>query len=194
MMGKSASGKDAIYKRLLEREELNLVRVISYTTRPIRKKETPGVEYNFCTEDEERSYEKQGRIIERREYMTRLGRWAYFLVDDGQIDLSSDKRYIIIGTLDSYKNLKNFYGDENVIPIYIEADDYVRLLRAIRREHKQQEPKYEEVCRRFLADCEDFSEDNLIDAGLKPDNIFENHDEIEEAVSKVASYIVQAGR
>ena len=35
-----------------------------------------------------------------------------------------------------------------------------RLKRAIRREEQQKVPKYEEMCRRFLADAEDFSEEN----------------------------------
>ncbi|NLP15475.1 MAG: guanylate kinase, partial [Clostridiales bacterium] len=45
VIGKSATGKDTIYKKLLEHEELGLRSVIMYTTRPIRKSETDGVEY-----------------------------------------------------------------------------------------------------------------------------------------------------
>ena len=46
VMGKSASGKDTIYKRLVkELPELGTVRM--YTTRPIRDGETNGVEYIF---------------------------------------------------------------------------------------------------------------------------------------------------
>ncbi|MDI9488375.1 MAG: guanylate kinase, partial [Bacillota bacterium] len=36
IMGKSASGKDTIYKKLLEHKQLNLKNVVTYTTRPIR--------------------------------------------------------------------------------------------------------------------------------------------------------------
>ena len=46
VMGKSASGKDTIYKQLHARmPELKTVRM--YTTRPIRDGETDGVEYFF---------------------------------------------------------------------------------------------------------------------------------------------------
>ena len=43
VMGKSASGKDTIYKKLLERFP-GLKTVVTYTTRPIRDGETEGVE------------------------------------------------------------------------------------------------------------------------------------------------------
>ena len=44
VMGKSASGKDTIYKRLVKKmPELGTVRM--YTTRPIRDGETNGVEF-----------------------------------------------------------------------------------------------------------------------------------------------------
>lgn len=46
-MGKSSTGKDTIYKRLLEDQELGLQRIVPYTTRPIREGEQEGVEYHF---------------------------------------------------------------------------------------------------------------------------------------------------
>ena len=36
LMGKSSSGKDTVYKRLLKDHSLHLKKVIPYTTRPIR--------------------------------------------------------------------------------------------------------------------------------------------------------------
>ena len=48
MMGKSSTGKDTLYKRILANEELHLNTVIPYTTRPIREGEKEGVEYYFC--------------------------------------------------------------------------------------------------------------------------------------------------
>ena len=50
--------------------------------------------------------------------------------------------------------------------MYIEIDDGVRLQRALNRERSQKEPKYEEMCRRFLADCQDFSEEKIREAGI----------------------------
>ncbi len=186
LMGKSASGKDTIFKHLLERKELGLRNIVSYTTRPIRKKEKDGVEYHFCNEDDEAAFERSGKMIEKRIYDTKLGRWAYFTVDDGQVDLETSN-YLVIGTLASYEKIAVYYNKDNVIPIYIEAEDFVRLERAIRREKKQASPKYEEVCRRFLADAADFAPEKLKAAGV--DHIFTNHDDILDAVDEIAAFI-----
>ena len=74
VMGKSASGKDTIYKIL--RERLPQIRtVVPYTTRPIRAGERDGVEYYFVTGKRLADLEKQGKIIEKRTYQTIYGRW-----------------------------------------------------------------------------------------------------------------------
>ena len=165
IMGKSSSGKDTIYRRLLEDKELELRNIILYTTRPMRKGEQPGREYYFVKEETFREYEKLGKIIEARTYQTVYGPWIYFTADDGQIELEK-KNYLGIGTLESYIYMKEYFGEENLCPLYIEVEDGERLKRAIRREELQPEPKYAEMCRRFLADEEDFSEENLKKAGI----------------------------
>ena len=43
MMGKSSSGKDTLYKLILENEKLQLSNIVPYTTRPIRAGEQDGV-------------------------------------------------------------------------------------------------------------------------------------------------------
>lgn len=88
VIGKSSTGKDSIYKRLLQREDLQLKKIVPYTTRPIREKEVEGVEYHFVTEEKRLELEAAGKIIEGRSYDTIYGRWDYFTVDDGQIDLA----------------------------------------------------------------------------------------------------------
>lgn len=165
IMGKSSSGKDTIYGRLLEDKGLDLCNIVLYTTRPMRQGEQPGREYYFVKEESFREFQDQGKIIEARTYQTVYGPWIYFTADDGQIRLEK-KNYLGIGTLESYMNMKKYYGEENVFPLYIEVEDGERLKRAIRREELQPEPKYAEMCRRFLADEEDFSEENLKKAGI----------------------------
>ena len=59
-------------------------------------------------------------------------------------------------------------------------------MRAIAREQKQEVPKYEEMCRRFLADSADFSEEKLAEAGVT--YRFCN-DDFEETVRNVMAYI-----
>jgi guanylate kinase len=165
VLGKSATGKDTVYKKLLEMEELQLRTAVTYTTRPIRKSEEEGVEYRFVNEDTLEMLKKQNKIIEHRSYNTVHGVWHYFTVNDGQINLE-EADYLMIGTLESYTQIREYFGKDKVIPIYLEVEDGTRLIRAIKREQKQEEPKYAEICRRYLADEEDFSEDNLVKYGI----------------------------
>ena len=187
IMGKSASGKDKIYKNLIEDESLKLNTVILYTTRPMRAGETDGVEYFFVNDETAVKMQESGRIVELREYNTVYGVWKYFTADDGQIDLKNGN-YLGIGTLESFQKMKCYYGKESVIPVYIEVEDGLRLTRAIHREQKQDNPHYEEMCRRFLADSEDFSEENIAKAGIT--RRFSNNGELEDCISEVKSAIL----
>lgn len=185
VMGKSATGKDTIYQRLLQENKWNLKRIIPYTTRPIREGEEEGREYHFCTEEDVQRLEAEGRIVELRAYDTVYGIWKYFTVDDGNIQLEKEN-YLLIGTLEAYTKIRDYFGADQVLPIYIEVEDGERLLRAITREKSQDVPKYEEMCRRFLADAKDFSEENLKLAGIE--KRFENR-ELSETIACVESYI-----
>ena len=164
MMGKSSSGKDTLYKEVLKALP-KLKTLVLYTTRPIREGEQEGVEYHFVTDEELERFEKAGKIIEERTYDTVYGAWKYATIEDGQINLAAYD-YLVIGTLESYAGMKKCYGAENLVPIYIEVEDGERLSRALSRERQQEQPKYEEMCRRFLADQKDFSEENLEEAGI----------------------------
>ncbi len=62
LMGKSATGKDTIFKRLSEDDNLRLKKVIIYTTRPIRLGETQGKEYFFVSEEEEKELSQKGKL------------------------------------------------------------------------------------------------------------------------------------
>lgn len=173
LMGKSSTGKDTVYKRLRE-SSLEFKNVVIYTTRPMRQGETEGVEYHFVSEETRDNYCQTGKVIERRDYNTVYGMWSYFTVDDGQIDVAGDSKYLVIGTLESYEKFVDYYGKEIVVPIYIEVDDRTRIHRAIEREDMQEIPKYSEMCRRFLADEKDFSEELLVKCGI--DRRFANYD------------------
>lgn len=165
LLGKSSSGKDTLFKMLLEESGLSLKTIVPYTTRPIRVGEQEGVEYHFVTEETQKKLEAEGKIIELRAYDTICGVWKYFTVDDGQIDLATDN-YLVIGTLKSYVKMRDYFGAEKLVPLYVEVEDGERLLRALTRERAQKEPNYAELCRRFLADSVDFSAERLKAAGI----------------------------
>ena len=187
VMGKSSSGKDSIYHQIMESGELVLKPIIPYTTRPIRDGEQDGREYHFCTEETVQKFQAAGRIIELRAYNTVYGVWKYFTVDDERIDLAHND-YLYIVTLEGYTKIRGYFGKSRVVPIYIEVEDGERLMRAIAREQTQEVPKYEEMCRRFLADSADFSEEKLAEAGVT--DRFCN-DDFEETVCNVTTYIAE---
>ena len=166
VMGKSATGKDTIYKELLNRFP-NLKTIVPYTTRPIREGEREGVEYHFRTISEMECLKESGKMIELRVYQTIAGPWYYFTMDDGQFDLNGVQDYLMIGTLESYEKMLQYFGSGHLVPLYIEIPDGVRLKRAADREAAQKKPNFREVCRRYLADEDDFAEEHLIRLGLK---------------------------
>lgn len=185
LMGKSSTGKDTIYRELVKNKELNLKVIVSYTTRPVRDGEVQGKQYFFVDEEKFQNLKNDGRVVEDRVYHTCHGLWRYFTVDDGRINLEKED-YIIIGTLESYIKSREYFGEDKLVPILIELDDGERIQRALDRERRQDNPKYEEMCRRFLADSVDFSEENIEKSG----NIkrFYN-DNLEKCILEITSYI-----
>lgn len=185
LMGKSATGKDTVFKRLIGMKELALKTVVGYTTRPLRRGESDGREYFFVEEEKWRSLQQENKVIESRTYHAVAGDWHYFTVDDGQINLDGQD-YLFISTLSGFEQLRRYYGEEKVLPIYIEVEDDQRLWRSVCREKRQARPNFDEVCRRFLADQQDFSEENIRNAGIKKRYRNEN---LEECVKHIAQDI-----
>lgn len=188
VMGKSSSGKDTLFKELIKAsEDLNCTPYVPYTTRPMREGEENGVDYFFVNEDEFNSLIFENKMIEHRCYNTVHGIWKYGTVNDKQFE--TDSNILIILTLEGYNSLLNakIVSQTNIIPIYIEVEDGERLSRALSRERAQKQSKYKELCRRFIADSEDFSEDNL-----KKSNIiirFQN-DNFENCLKSIKDYIL----
>ena len=185
LMGKSSSGKDTIYKKLLAQNEVVLQAIVPYTTRPIRAGEREGVEDHFTDEAGFQELCSWGNVIEDRTYHTCLGMWRYFTVADDAVDLLHND-YVMIGTLEAYTKLQRFYGEEKVLAVMIDLDDGERLQRALDRERAQDDPKYEEMCRRFLADAEDFSGEKLKGAGI--DRTFHN-DKVDRCLNEILIYL-----
>ena len=173
-MGKSASGKDHIYENLIQETALDLKPFVLYTTRPIRIGEQDGREYFFVDEKRLSELREAGKIIEERMYSTVQGPWYYFTADDGQIDLAKHD-YLGIGTLESYLKLKAYFGEQAMVPLYVEVDDGLRLSRALERESKQTEPKY--------------AEKKIAEAGIV--RRFSNNSTPEDCFSEIQNFVEQ---
>ena len=167
VMGKSATGKDTLYAKILKTHP-ELAPVIPYTTRPIREGERDGEEYHFVDIDTMQRMKSEKRIIESRCYHTVKGDWYYFTAADEQLEGRKD--HIMITTL--------------------EVADVTRIERAIGREKKEDKPCIAEVCRRYLADDEDFSEDKL-----KNDGIIRRvtNEDLDEAMAQIGSLLLTKG-
>ncbi len=185
VIGKSASGKDKIYHELQNAKNLNLEPLVLYTTRPMRAGEENGREYWFTDILHMQKLLDEGKIIESRVYDTVFGKWYYFTADEGQIDPGQD--YLGIGTIESFVQLKAYFGEDRVLPVYIECEDRTRLIRAIERESSQERPAYKEVCRRYLADEEDFSEEKIADAKITVR--FDNSRNLSDCIREITEYI-----
>lgn len=188
LMGKSASGKDHIYQAVLGDPALRekLKPLVICTTRPMRQGEKNGREYWFTDEKILQELRAEGKVIEERCYQTVSGPWHYFTADDGHIN-PAGQNYLGIGTLESYVRLKKYFGDRTMVPLLIESDDGIRLERSLRREQKQKVPQYGEMCRRFLADAADFSEEKIKEAGIR--RRFQNNGALDDCIREVAAFI-----
>ena len=144
IFGQAGSGKDFAVKELLQTAfgQENLSRVVSYTTRPMRKGEQAGVNYHFLPTAAQ-FFSKD--LIEHSEFRN----WFYGSAID---NLSLDK--INVGVYD-IRRIQQILKHENIIcyPIYIKATDKNRLIRQLERE---QNPDCDEIVRRYIADKKDF--------------------------------------
>lgn len=183
IMGPSSSGKDTIFKKI-KKLFPELKEITLYTNRPIRENEKDGIDYNFVSLDKLKEMEKNNEILEKREYNTVHGLWVYATAKTN-IDLENNN-YIGINTLAGYESLKEYYQD-NIIPIYIYVEDGIRLTRALEREKLEDNPKYAEMCRRYLADNNDFNIDRLLD--LEIDKIYDNSKDIETCINEISNTI-----
>ena len=167
-------------------EELQLRRVVPYTTRPIRSGETEGESYFFCSEERVAEFEREGKIIELRAYDTMYGVWKYFTADDGQIVLA-ESDYLMIGTLEAYEQIRAYFGAEHVCPIYVEVDDGVRLQRALERGTVTGAPKSMRKCVADFWQTSRIFQRKILKKGRDTKH-FLNKD-LDQVTQEIASYI-----
>lgn len=185
LMGKSASGKDTLYGKVfeaLDRDGANIKPLLTYTTRPQRLHEKNGDGYFFISLESLTSFDAEGVVIEQRDYETEYGKWSYATIDDGQ--LHGDNDYLIIGTPEMEKSFEHYFSPEQVVPMLVFVDDGVRLARALSREMEQGNPKYDEMCRRYLSDKHDFEEIDADETVAR----FENND-FDKCAREIVTFI-----
>lgn len=146
LLGKSGAGKSSLAKAISK--HLNIREIVSTTSRPKREGEVDGKDYYY------KSYEEMEEIAINDGFVeyTCYNNW-YYGVEKSEIDNISGNCIVVVEP-NGYKQFKNAYGSR-VIPIYIQTSDKERLLRSL---HREENPNCKEICRRLLADTEDFRE------------------------------------
>jgi guanylate kinase len=163
IIGASATGKTTI-ERILEKQGLE--RIISYTSRPMRKNEISDIDYHFISDTE---------FLEKLEYNffaehTSYRGWHYGISKN---DCANNKVAVVEPV--GFRRLKKIEG-LNIRSFYIKTDDRTRMIRMLKRGDD-----IAEAIRRMYSDQGSFNgiEDEV-------DYIIENPDgKLDEAVQQI---------
>lgn len=132
LLGKSAAGKDYILNYLKEKYNFNCI--VSHTTRPIRINEVNGRDYYFTDTKCFSQMLANNEFVETREYTTCLNNkqdiW-YYGIAKKEFDNKIHKICVVDTT--GQKEIIKYYGQENIISIYIDVEDKLREQRAKNR-------------------------------------------------------------
>ena len=142
--GMSAAGKDTFLNHLSNNFDLN--KILLTTSRPPREKEIDDVDYLF---------KKKKDILREDNFLWPIdyNNWIYAIAKES---IKNDK--INVGIFNLYWMKKLFEDNDehfDLMAIEVSASDKDRLMRSLRREKN---PDCDEICRRFLADKQDFND------------------------------------
>lgn len=174
IFGKTASGKSRVVDELVKR---GFKKIVTTTTRPARKSEVDGVDYNFISEEEFEQLINTRYFAEWKKYDTVEGVWYYGSPLD---EISrADNKSIVILTPDGYRDIKDELDDHIAIYIYVNN-------KTIRSRLSKRGDKKEEADRRIKQDNNDFK-----DAEFLADRIFYNNEDkdIGDLVDEICKYL-----
>lgn len=146
LFGESGAGKDTIQHWLEWYLKDAIHGIVSYTTRPQRSYEVEGRDYYFISKDKFFEQLNDNKILEH----TCFNDWYYGTSIN---ELQKDKINIGVFNPQGVRSLLSHSDTIDVLPVWIKTKNKQRLLRSLKREIY---PDCTEICRRFLADQEDF--------------------------------------
>lgn len=159
--GYTGTGKDSIFKIM---KGMGFQPIISDATRYPRWYEQDGIDYNFISDDEYETRKATGYYIETTEFPVKTGVAPKDIAKYGtpkNTEFTLDK--VIVVNPDGISQLDAIM--DNVIVVYVVANDYV-----IRERLKTRGDKPEEIERRLSADKKDFE-----GMGTRADYLFFNN-------------------
>ena len=185
LLGYMGVGKDTILKQVLKDMD-DVKPIISTTTRPMRKGETEGVEYYFI--DDTEFFRRGTDFVEQRVYHTKVkengvekdATWRYGIE---RAELEKDDYLIVIVDSVGYKELKNYVGNNKIVPIFISAPQEELKARALARGDLEAE-----VDRRLKDDYERFMDFRVRTVYHEVKN---GEGRLEEAIKEVENIITK---
>ena len=174
IVGKTCSGKDTIVRELIK---LGYKRIVTYTSRPMRKNEIDCVTYHFISEDDFLNKVDTNFFLEYKLYDTKYGTWYYgSACEDYE---KTDEKTVVILTPVGYRDLLQKTNCSHKV-FYIYANN-----NTIRNRLKKRGDSKEEAERRLAGDNEDFK-------GIEKEvtRIIYNNDgtNIDSVVEKIIKY------
>lgn len=158
ILGKSGSGKDFLMRKLVEK---GLKPCLKWTTRPARKFEKQGVNYNFVSDDEFTTAINENKFLAYQEFLvTPEGKspekWYYGITQD---DFNNSQ--VLIMTPAEFKEVSPEQRKKCFV-VYLDIDRDVRESRLFKRDDKN-----DSIKRRLDADEEDFKDLNDYDLKIR---------------------------
>ena len=176
LTGKSGSGKSTILKEFTQNYFPRIFPIIQATTRPRRFPSESG--YSFYDNGEWDKLEEQGAFLET----TVFNNWHYGTLISS-LALGSDNWNIGIFSPSAIEQLRISPKVDKLEVFEIYADAKIRMERNLNREKT---PNVSEICRRMLADEEDFKTlPSLLDIRLLENN---KSEDIQNCVNAILKY------
>lgn len=181
LIGKTASGKDTILNKLIEK--YGYKKLITHTTRPMRKGEIQDKTYHFISDEEFLKKKENGDFLECNEFDTVEGIWRYGSAKEDY--LNANENTVVILTPSGLSALKVYIARQKVnidiTSIYIYANNTT-----IAKRLKKRGDKKEEAERRIKADNDDFHEVfNVVDKIVYNNEL----DDVDNVVDTIHEYI-----
>ena len=146
ILGKTCSGKDIIVNKLINQYDFK--KVITSTTRPMRKGEKQDITYHFISEDDFKQKINDNFFAEWKTYKTEFGLWYYgTALEDLE---NANNNSVIILTPAGYRDIIKKIS-KKPISILIDADNTTLQKRLKKRGDNPKEAE-----RRLIHDNEDF--------------------------------------
>ena len=178
LTGRSCSGKDTVQKLMMR--DLDVQKIVTYTTRPIRPGEQDGVNYHFISPEEFEKKRADGFFLESVGYNTMVGgkpeTWYYgSSVESYREAEQSSEVYTVILTRPGLQALRDQGID--CYSVYLDAsDEEIRNRQFFRRDDPT------EAARRFEADKHDFK-------GIEKEVDMVCYTDMDKSTAQLAYYI-----